>query len=158
MQIILVILSKAISFFEKIVAIPKAIWLVAVGIIGLPILMSLAVTNEGSWADFATSVAVVAWLIGGVILTLVWLTAIDDHPMERSSGVKIAMVISIHVVSMLILAPIPLATAIMALEVGWLAGILTGSSLALLYWLTARKLFPKFKLWHSATLQEYVSS
>ena len=152
------IVVKVINLFEKMVAIPKVIWLVAVVIIGLPTLMSLAVTNEGSWADFAASVAVVAWLIGGVILSLVWLTEIDDHPIERSSGVKIAIVISVHVVSMLILAPIPLATAIMALEVGWLAGILTGSSLALLYWLTARKLFPKFKVWNSATPQECASS
>ena len=152
------ILVKVINFFEKMVAILKAIWLVAVTIIGLPILMSLAVTNEGSWANFATSVAVVTWLIGGVVLALVWLTAIDDHPIERSSGVKIAIVLSVHAISMPILAPMPLSTAIMAIEVGWLAGILTGSSLAILYWLAARKLFPKFKAWNSATLQEYASS
>ena len=152
------ILVQVINFFKKMVAVPKAIWLVAVVIIGLPILMSLAVTNEGSWANFATSVAVVTWLIGGVILILAWLTEIDDHPIERSSGVKIVIVISVHVISMLILAPIPLSTAIMALEVGRMAGILTGSSLAILYWLTARKLFPKFKIWNSATPQEYASS
>ena len=114
------IVVKVINFFEKMVAIPKAIWLVAMVIIGLPILMSLAVTNEDSWANFATSVAIVAWLIGGVILSLVWLTEIDDHPIERSSVVKIAIVLSVHVISMLILAPIPLATAIMAWRsVGW---------------------------------------
>ena len=114
------IVVKVINFFEKMVAIPKAIWLVAMVIIGLPILMSLAVTNEDSWANFATSVAVVAWLIGGVILSLVWLTEIDDYPLERSSVVKIAIVLSVHVISMLILAPIPLATAIMAWRsVGW---------------------------------------
>ena len=151
------ILVKVINSFEKVVAIPKAIWFVAGVIIGLPILMSLAVTNEGSWANFAASVAVVAWLIGGVVLALAWLTEIDNHPIERSSGVKIAIVISVHVISMLILAPIPILTAIMAVEVGWLAGILTGSSLAILYWLATRA-FPKLKVWNSATPQEYASS
>ena len=147
------ILVKVTSCFEKVVAIPKAIWFVAGVVIGLPTLMSLAVTNEGSWANFATSVAVIAWLIGGVVLTLTWLTKIDGQLIGHNPWIKMTIVILVHIAPMLILAPMPLLTAFIAVKVGWLAGILTGSSLAILYlcwyWPLPQE-FPKLKVWNSA--------
>ena len=139
---------KIANLFEKVFALPRTLWFFAVVVIGLPILTSVAITSEAGWAPVITGIVVIAWIIGAGVLAYAYTTPIEDSLKEYSEGVQRAMLGTIIVLSALILAPIPILTIVMAIEVGRLAGIATGSCLAILYWLLPR-VFPKLRFWDS---------
>ena len=151
------IFIKVANLFKKAFALPRTLWFFAGVVIGLPILMSVAITSKGVWAAVIAGIVAVVWLAGVDILGYTLSTHFEASLKEYSAGVQWAMLFTIIALSVLILAPIPILTIVMALEVGRLAGIATGSCLAILYWLLLR-IFPKLKFWDSTNSQECASS
>ena len=148
---------KIANFFEKMFALPRTLWFFAVVVIGLPILTSVAITSKGIWAAVILGIVTLAWIVGVGVLCYAFSAPIEGSFKEYSEIVQWAMIFAILALSKLILAPIPILTIVMATEVGRLAGIATGSSLAILYWLLPR-VFPKLRFWDSTDPQECASS
>ncbi len=147
---------KIANFFEKMVALPRTFWFFAVVVIGLPILTSVTITSQGLGAAIIASIVAITWVVG--IAMLAYAIEAPLKEMETySAGARYGVSLTILTLSTLILAPIPALTIVMALEVGRLAGIATGSCLATLYWLLLR-IFPKLKFWDSTDPQECASS
>ena len=147
---------KIADFFEKVFALPRIFWFFAVVVIGLPILTSVTMTSKSLGAAIIASIVAITWVVGIAMLACTIAAPLKEIE-TYSAGAQWGVSLTIITLSTLILAPIPALTIVMALEVGRLAGIATGSCLAILYWLLLR-IFPKLKFWDSTNPQECASS